>query len=228
MKIKILTGIDASVKTVAKAMRKAGFEPLRKERRPHPARICKAVPNQQWNIDFVEIGIDSDTGKKVHSLSVTDDHSRYVLVSDATLEATTDHVISVLEEAFRFYGKPKTFRSDHGCQWYSNGTDACGFDAWCLENGIKHECSAIGVPQLNGKVERHHGNLRAEADLPDTATVEEYKEQLEAYRMFHNMERPHHSLGLRTPSEVYYKTLMTSEPVDKLIKDALEARPLSF
>jgi len=225
LKIKVMAGIDASPKTVAKAVEKAGFGPVRPGHKSHSSRMCKEAPNQQWNIDFVEIGIDSATGGKVHSLSVTDDHSRYVFAADATLEATTNHVISVLERLFRIHGKPGSIHSDHGCQWCSLRTDLCRFDAWCLENGLVHDLSPVGVPQLNGKVERHHGNIRIEAELPETATVEEYRERLEGYRMFHNMERPHHSLGLRTPSEVYYKTYKASAPVDDLIRDAIELQP---
>ncbi len=85
--------------------------------------------------------------------------------------------------------------------------------------------SAAGVPQHNGKVERHHGNLRKEAELPATATIEEYRAQLEAYMDFHNKERPHHSLGLRTPSEVYYKTYGSPVTVDDLIREALNSNP---
>ncbi len=76
LKIKVMSGVEASAKTVAKALRKAEFEPVAKNHKAHQMRVCKPVPNQQWNIDFVEIGTERLTGRKVQSLSVEDDHSR--------------------------------------------------------------------------------------------------------------------------------------------------------
>ena len=224
-KIRIMAGIDASPRTIAKAVERAGFDPVSSGHSKHPARVCDPVPNGQWDIDFVEIGIDSVSGKKVLSLSVEDDHSRFSFSSDAVTEATTDHVISILEDIIRIHGKPGIVHSDHGSQWCSSNTDICRFDAWCLRNGIRHTLSPVRVPQLNGKVERYHGSLGTEAGLPETATVEEYRGRLEEYRTFYNMERPHCSLGLRTPSEVYYKTFKAFASVDILIREALDARP---
>ncbi len=75
-KIRVMTGLDASAETVAKAAEKAGYKPAGGGRKQHPHRHCAAVPNMQWNIDFVELGKDPETGRKVYSLSVEDDHSR--------------------------------------------------------------------------------------------------------------------------------------------------------
>lgn len=75
-KIRVMAGLDASAETVAKAAEKAGYKPAGGGRKQHPQRHCAAVPNMQWNIDFVELGKDPETGRKVYSLSVEDDHSR--------------------------------------------------------------------------------------------------------------------------------------------------------
>ncbi len=75
-KIKAMSGVDASVETVAKALERAEYGPVSARPVPHTMRTCAAVPNMQWDIDFVEIGRDADTGRKVYSLSVEDDHSR--------------------------------------------------------------------------------------------------------------------------------------------------------
>lgn len=80
--------------------------------------------------------------------------------------------------------------------------------------------SSIRTPQENGKVERYHGNLRTEVDLPAVAEPEEYSRLLDQYRHFYNNERPHWSLGLRTPIEVYNKTDI--EPPD-VLSEIIEA-----
>ena len=80
----------------------------------------------------------------------------------------------------------------------------------------------IRTPEENGKVERYHGILRVEAGLPEEASVEEYCRILSDFRTFYNEERPHWSLGLRTPSEVYYKPPKDPDGALRLIREALE------
>lgn len=205
-KIGLMAGVDASAPTVMKALKKMGFKPVREQPPRHLKRYCREAPNEQWNIDFVEVGVDSTTGKKVESLSVTDDHSRYSFSNYATTEATTDNVIQVLTGLMTEYGKPRIINSDHGTQWYSTSSGSSRFDAWCEEQGIEHRLAPIRVPELNGKVERYHGCLRAEAALPESASVGEYRAHLEEYRRFFNEQRPNCSLDYRRPEEVYNKT----------------------
>jgi transposase InsO family protein len=205
-KIGLMSGVKASGPTVLKALKAAGYPPVRKQAERHTKRYCKQTPNEQWNIDFVEIGTDRITGKKIESLSVTDDHSRFTFSCDATMEATTDHVINLLEGLFRQFGVPRIIHSDHGSQWYSTSSGDSRFDEWCEEWGIKHTMAPIRVPQCNGKVERYHGCLRTEAGLLKEGTVDEYRGIMQRYKRFYNSERPHCALNYRTPSEAYYKT----------------------
>lgn len=139
-----------------------------------------------------------------------------------TDQATTDSVLKALEGMIGEYGKPGIIRSDHGGQWASTKTDECRFDEWCRKLGIKHTMSAVKTPQQNGKVERFHGSMEKEAEPPKEDSVEGYRKLMEAYRMFYNMERPHCSLGMRTPSEVYHKTEKLYLPVDRMIADAVK------
>mgnify|MGYP002624060058 CR=1 FL=1 len=201
-----MSGVDASAPTVHKVLMSAGYEPVRKQKGKHLKRYAKPSGNYQWNIDFVEIGVDRITGRKIESLSVTDDHSRYTFSSDATIFATTEHVIDVLERLIRLYGKPKIIHSDHGVQWYSTSSGESRFDKWCEEMGIIHTMAPIRTPSCNGKVERYHGCLRTEATLPKEGTVEDYQNILRDFRIFFNNQRPHCSLDYRTPAEVYNKT----------------------
>lgn len=224
-KIGRMSGVDASAPTVRKALDAADFERPKRSRNTHIKRVCRKSPNDQWNIDNVQLGRDS-TGKPVESLSVIDDHSRLSMSSDATTESTTDHVIEVLEGLIEVHGKPRIIRSDHGSQWYSTIGGECRFDAWCESKGIRHDMSSIRTPQENGKVERYHGNLRTEVDLPAVAEPEEYSRLLDRYRHFYNNERPHWSLGLRTPIEVYNKTDI--EPPDILSEIIEASRPTAM
>ena len=87
---------------------------------------------------------------------------------------------------------------------------------------IRHMVTAVKAPQHNGKVERFQESIRKESHLPRKATPETYWKIMEEYRMFYNMERPHWALGLRTPSEVYYKTEKSFAAVEKLVRSAWE------
>lgn len=62
----------------------------------------------------------------------------------------------------------------------------------------------VRKPTTQGKVERWHGSIRREADLPPTATVEEYLALMEKYVDFYNNIRPHWALDLETPLNVFH------------------------
>ena len=132
-------------------------------------------PNDMWQIDYVELGTDTLTGRKVESLSMIDDHSRFMFSANARISATTDDVLEFLEMAISIYGAPKKILSDHGTQWASNNGGDIRFDEWCKSKGIKHIMGQVRKPTTQGKVERYHGNIRREAYLPEEATVEEYQ-----------------------------------------------------
>ena len=204
-KIGVMAGVEASPKTVHAALKRRGFENV-------TMRIGKAYRsfemdrvNEMWQIDFVELGADRVTGKKVEFLSVIDDKSRRILDDRVTLSATTEYVLDVLTDCFVRYGIPERILSDRGTQWCaSNGGDA-RFDAFCEEWGVKHVMGKVRKPTTQGKVERWHGSIRREARLPKEAPLDEYAARMAEYVRFYNEERPHWSCGLRTPHEVFFE-----------------------
>lgn len=227
-KIGLMAGVDASAPTVRKSLKAAGFEIPTRKRNTHTKRYSRPCANDQWNIDFVELGVEEGTGKKVESLSIVDDHSRYSLCSIVTTSATTDFVIRVIEELGTIHGFPRIINSDHGTQWYAVNGGKSRFDEWCKDKDIKHRLAPIRTPEENGKVERYHGNLRTEAGFPRQDSLEGYHRRLEGYRHFYNDMRPHYALDLRTPREVYYKTYVEDRGVEKLILDALRQDNIVF
>ena len=204
-KIGVMAGVDASPKTVHAALKKNGFKNV-------TMRIGKAYRsfemdrvNEMWQIDFVELGVDRITGRKVEFLSVIDDKSRMILSEEVTVHATTEHVLEVLTACFMEYGVPEKILSDRGTQWCaSNGGDT-RFDAFCEEWGIEHAMGKVRKPTTQGKVERWHGSIRMEAGIPKTATLDEYQAMMASYVRFYNTERPHWSCGLRTPYEAFHE-----------------------
>lgn len=202
-KINAIAGFPVSAPTAHSILMEAGFEPVSK----HTGKVYKRFEmpyiDDMWQIDYVELGTDKLTGKKVESLSVIDDHSRYIFSANARISATTDDVIEILESIIAVYGCPKAILSDHGTQWAaSNGGDT-RFDRWCEDHGIVHIMGQVRKPTTQGKVERWHGSMRREAGLPEEATLEQYQRIMTGYVRFYNEVRPHWACDLKTPKQVY-------------------------
>lgn len=198
-----MTGSKLSAPTVHDILMKAGNEPVTMRL----GRVYKSFErpfiNDLWQIDYVELGTDIRTGRKVESLSVIDDNSRFIFSANARTTATTDDVLEILDSIIAEYGAPKAILSDHGTQWAANNGGDTRFDEWCERHGILHIMGQVRKPTTQGKVERWHGSLRRETNLPPSATLQEYQKIMERYVDFYNNVRPHWSCGLRTPGATY-------------------------
>ena len=201
-----MSGSGVSGPTANKILFASGFEPVVKRKGKHTRRFAMPCPMERVCIDFVEIGTDSETGSKVESLTVVDDHSRFYLGAFVTTSPTTDFVIECLDKVFSEHGVPAMVHSDHGSQWYSVRGGDSRFDAKCEEWGTKHTMAPIRTPECNGKTERVHGSMRTEIKMPEKAAVEDYVALMESYVRHYNEVRPHCALGYRTPKEVFEKT----------------------
>jgi hypothetical protein len=74
--------------------------------------------------------------------------------------------------------------------------------------GILPERIEPGHPEQNGRHERMHRTLKAEAVHPGRTREGEQEELLEEFRRYYNDERPHEALGQRTPANVYVPSSM--------------------
>ena len=70
------------------------------------------------------------------------------------------------------------------------------FDNWCKKWGIKHIRSRVHKPTTAGKVERHHQTMQNELPFCNN--------DLELFRYRYNHIRPHQSLNMKTPAEIYF------------------------
>ncbi len=202
-KINVMTGSKLSAPTVHDILMKGGNEPVTMRLGKVYRSFERPFINDLCQIDYVELGTDIRTDRKVESLSVIDDNSRYIFSANARITATTDDVLDILDSIIAVYGAPKAILSDHGTQWAaSNGGDT-RFDEWCEKRGIKHIMGQVRKPTTQGKVERWHGSLRRESNLPSRATLEEYQRIMDEYVEFYNEVRPHWSCGLQTPAATY-------------------------
>jgi len=94
-------------------------------------------------------------------------------------------------------GAPQAVRCDNGPEFTSRY-----FLAWCLERGIELIHIEPGKPVQNAHVESFHGRLREEClNVSWFGNLFEARRRIAAWREEYNLERPHSSLGYRTPAE---------------------------
>jgi len=134
-------------------------------------------------------------------LTVRDEYSRYVLELRAMEDARTDTVRRSFERLFERHGLPQAIRSDNGSPFASvHGLLGLSrLSVWWVALGIDLERGRPGHPQDNGAHERLHLDISRELE----AIGESDQEALDVWRQSFNYERPHDSLGMKCPAELY-------------------------
>jgi hypothetical protein len=137
-------------------------------------------------------------------LTLTDAHSRYLLLCRGVLNPDTESVWSWFEHAFREYGLPLAIRSDNGPPFASGGLGGLSrLSVWWIKLGILPERITPGCPQQNGRHERMHRTLKRECTQPAAASLRAQQRAFDCFVAEYNDERPHEALGQRPPASVY-------------------------
>lgn len=191
--------------TITAILRRNGrIDPAKSDKHTAFQRFEHPYPNDLWQIDF-KGSIPTKRQGRCHPLTVLDDHSRFNVVLVACADERTATVKTALIEAFRQYGLPDRMTMDNGSPWgndqYNNLTP---LTVWLIRNEIRVSHSRPYHPQTQGKDERFHRTLVAEAiagryfeDLADC------QHSFDTFRDCYNLERPHQSLGMETPVTRY-------------------------
>jgi len=163
-----------------------------------------ASPNALWCTDFKG---EFMLGNKqyCYPLTVTDHASRYLLMCEALESVRELTAFTAYERLFKERGLPTAIRSDNGVPFASpNGLfNLSKLSVWWLRLGISIERIKPGHPQQNGRHERMHRTLKAEATRPSGANVFQQQAKFDSFIEEFNNERPHEALQMKTPAEVY-------------------------
>lgn len=196
--------------TVNEMLSKRG---LLKRRRPkrrsskysEPLRVYSS-PNAVWCADFK--GHFEVAERRCHPLTITDGYSRFLLGCEALAQPTTVPTQKVFERVFREYGLPDVIRTDNGTP-FSTLTIAglSPLAVWWLRLGILPERILPGRPDQNGRHERMHRTLKAEATRPPSSSFRAQQRRFDDFREAYNYERPHEAIGQRFPAELYKRSL---------------------
>lgn len=77
---------------------------------------------------------------------------------------------------------------------------------WWIRLGIFPELIELGRPQQNGRHERMHRTLKAEATLPAEINCAAQQRRFDTFPRVYNQERPHEALGQRPPASLYTRS----------------------
>jgi transposase InsO family protein len=130
------------------------------------ACVTATAPNDSWSIDLKGHFRLGD-GRRCDPLTITDNFSRYLLRCVAVDEPKLSFIQPLIESAFREYGLPSSIRSDNGPPFGSSGVGGLSrLAVWLIKLGVRPDFITPAKPQQNGRHERMHRTLKAEACRP--------------------------------------------------------------
>ena len=215
-------GVKTSPGYIAELMREMGLETIgrnsKKEYRKQLARSKRvnkvqrefnvSAPNKVWVSDITYFSVK---GKSYYICIVMDLFSRKIVAYRASRKQSTYLATSTLRIALEERGNPKglTFHSDQGAQYTSRT-----FRELLRLNNIVQSFSAAGSPYDNAVAEAFFGTLKKEELYRRNYKSErEFCDNLDDFMEFYNTERPHGTLGYKTPEKY------ENEYFEKLKKD---------
>ena len=118
----------------------------------------------------------------------------------------TETVQECLKNAFQIYGLPNCILCDNGSPWGSNwATRYTRLELWLFLHGVNVIHGRPYHPQTQGKEERFHRTLNVELirRVDGFRNIAHCEKEFKTWRRIYNWERPHESLNMKTPSDLY-------------------------
>ena len=187
-------------KKVYRVYKSMHYEKRSRLKKRLPARVKNPLeqplePNTTWSIDFVSDMLEC--GRKFRVLNIIDDSDRVAVAQEVSMSFPSKRVIRTLEKVIWLKGKPSNIRCDNGPEFISKD-----FQEWCKGNDIRLLFTQPGCPTQNSYIERFNGSYRrAVLDAYIFRTLEDVKQKTHEWNEYYNYERPHESLGNKTPME---------------------------
>lgn len=214
-------GWEVNHKRVYRIWKEEGLQlPRKKKKRrrvgPKGEVVNKAThPNHVWSYDFVEDR--TEFGVKIRVLNIIDEYTRESLFQRAERSLPAAKVIDTLDWLFQIHGAPEYIRSDNGPEFVAGKVQD-----WLEKQNCKTMYIEPGSPWENAYIESFNGTFRREClDRNLFRNLKEAQGMIEKWRIKYNEERPHSSLGYKTPKEFaekYSSSLRTTSFVHLNIK----------
>ena len=196
-----------SKSTIHAVLDRHGLVKRKGRRRPHATGTPLsegAVPNDLWCADFKGEFLLGNK-RYCYPLTVTDHASRFLLLCEALESTREETAFTAFERLFQERGLPCAIRSDNGVPFASPNAlfNLSRLSVWWLRLGIAIERIRPGKPTQNGRHERMHRTLKAEATRPASMNSLQQQARFDTFLAEFNRDRPHEALGMKYPAEVY-------------------------
>jgi transposase InsO family protein len=201
--------ITVSRPTVHRTLTRHGRITPEPKKRPRSSyiRFQAEMPNEMWQADFTHWRLADDTDVEI--LCWIDDHSRYALSVTPHRRVTGPIVVDTFTNALELHGVPASTLTDNGMVFTTRLSGGRGgrnsFETLLDTLHVTQKNSRPNHPTTCGKVERFHQTLKRWLTAhPPAATLDELQALLERFVYEYNQQRPHSSLGDRTPTAAYH------------------------
>ena len=153
------------------------------------------LPDVVWSADFMSDALAC--GRQFRTFNVLDDFNREILHIEIDTSITSQRLVRIFEKLREQHGLPQVLRTDNGPEFLGEI-----FTSWAKEAGMAIQYIQPGKPNQNAYVERFNRTYREELlDQYLFARLEDVREATYWWMLEYNEERPHDSLGDRTPAE---------------------------
>jgi len=223
-------GWTVNKKAVRRLYRELGLKVARPRADPKPRRehgqdenACHLRPSRgkddvgTWDFIFDR----TRDGRSLKWLSIVDEYTRECLALEARRGMTAEDIRIILAGvAARRGGPPRRMRSDNGPEFAAEVVRS-----WLEGTGSGALYIAPASPWQNGYAESFHSKVRDEF-----LNREEFESEPQAqalgtlWKEEYNTERPHSSLGYRTPAE-FSATCVRYVPIDEDLLDPSSSGP---
>jgi putative transposase len=216
--LKRFKGWRISVKAIARALRKNGYELEHSGSRPkgerEPIRFEAPHRNALWQLDFTELQI----GPEHRSLLlIEDDFSRFLVAHKLLEHPTSESVVELMREAIALHGKPEAVYTDRGGQFLA-WLESSSFQRFLEVELIDHHLSASYRPRGRGKIEAAIRSIQRELwEVVHFGSVEEAERGLVAFVREYNHARAHMGIDGLVPADRFFGRA-------REVKDAIEAQ----
>jgi putative transposase len=152
-------------------------------------------PNQRWSMDFVSDRLVD--GRWFRILTVVDQYTRECLCAYADRSQTGEKVVFQMKRLVALRGAPQSITTDNGSEFAGKA-----METWAYQNEVKLDLIRPGKPVENGYIESFNGRLRDECLNGEIFfSLADARAKLDRWCHDYNEQRPHSSLGDRTPAE---------------------------
>jgi transposase InsO family protein len=151
--------------------------------------------HEHWHVD---ISYRNIAGTFYYMFSILDGASRAIIHWDIREAMTEFDVECIIERAREIYpeAKPRII-SDNGPQFIAKD-----FKVFIRIAGMTHVRTSPYYPQSNGKLERYHKTIKADAIRPSSpGSLDEAKAVVASFVAHNNGERLHSAIGYVTPND---------------------------